>query len=222
MGVATTEADNLSESELSKLPWFGLILLLLAAVMGGCATIRVTDPYRTATEQFLMSEAASRSIDKLNATALRDRKVFLDSTYLFTTGQQATPEQIFILGELRAKLLATGVRLVDKREESQIIVEVRSGGIGVDRQEFLIGIPGISVPGGVGGPLPIATPELAIVKSTRQYGFANVAIVAYWSDTGEWIVSSGPFIGRTAREDFWFLGLGPRTSGNISTTDKPR
>lgn len=220
MGATTTAVDSSSGS--LKLPWPGVVFLLLMVVSGGCATIRVTDPYRTATEQFLMSEATSRSIDKLNATALRDRKVFLDSTYLFVVGQQATPEQIFILGELRAKLLATGVRLVSRREEAQVIVEVRSGGVGVDRQEFLIGIPGISVPGGVGGPLPIATPELAIVKSTRQYGYANVAIVAYWADTGEWIVSSGPFIGRTAREDFWFLGLGPRTDGNISTTDKPR
>jgi len=188
----------------------------------GCATIRVTDPYRTATEQFLMSEAVAHAIDRLNASALRDRKVYLDSTYLFTTSPQATPEQTFMLGELRAKLLATGVRLVDKREEAQIIVEARSGGVGVDRQEYLLGIPGLLIPGGVGGPVPLATPELAIIKSTKQYGYANVAIVAYWADTGEWIVSSGPFIGRTAREDFWFFGLGPRTDGNIATTEKPR
>jgi hypothetical protein len=198
-------------------------LALLMLMSGGCATIRVTDPYRTATEQFLMSEAVARSIDHLNAAALRDRKVYLDTTFLFTTNTQATPEQTFLLGELRAKLLATGVRLVNKREESQIIVEVRSGGVGVDRQEYLLGIPGILVPSGVsGGPVPMATPELAIIKSTKQYGYANVAIVAYWADTGEWIVSSGPYIGRTAREDFWFFGLGPRTNGNIATTEKPR
>lgn len=197
-------------------------MALLLMISCGCATIRVTDPYRTATEQFLMSEAVAHAIDRLNAAALRDRKVYLDSTYLFTTNTQATPEQTFLLGELRAKLLAAGVRLVDKRESAQIIVEARSGGVGVDRQEYLLGIPGISIPGGVGGPLPIATPELAIIKSTKQYGYANVAFVAYWADTGEWIVSSGPFIGRTAREDFWFFGLGPRTEGNIATTEKPR
>jgi len=220
VGITTTVGDTLAG--LSGWPRWGVVLVLLALGSGGCATIRVTDPYRTATEQFLMSEAAARSVDRLNAAALRDRKVYLDSTYLFTTGQQATPEQTFILGELRAKLLATGVRLVDKRELAQIIVEVRSGGVGVDRQEYLLGIPGLAIPGGVGQPLPIATPELAIIKSTKQYGYANVAIVAYWADTGEWIVSSGPFIGRTAREDFWFFGWGPRTEGNIATTEKPR
>jgi hypothetical protein len=202
--------------------WHGWCVILMLLFSGGCATVRVTDPYRTATEQFLMSEAVARSIDRLNATALRDRKVYLDSTYLFTVNTQATPEQTFLLGELRAKLLATGVRLVDKREDSQIIVEVRSGGVGVDRQEFLLGIPAILIPSGASGTVPMATPELAIIKSTKQYGYANVALVAYWADTGEWIVSSGPYIGRTAREDFWFFGLGPRTEGNIATTEKPR
>jgi hypothetical protein len=34
-------------------------------------------------------------------------------------------------------------------------------------------------------------------------------------DTGEVIASSGPFVGKTYREDLWILGAGPRTTGNI-------
>jgi hypothetical protein len=30
---------------------------------------------------------------------------------------------------------------------------------------------------------------------------------------------SGPFIGRTTRDDWWVFGFGPRTVGNIPTTD---
>src|SRR5436309_3549241 len=41
------------------------IVLLLAAA--GCATIRVTDPPRSATEQFLESEATRKAIDQLSA-----------------------------------------------------------------------------------------------------------------------------------------------------------
>ena len=65
-----------------------------------------------------------------------------------------------------------------------------------------------------------ATPELAIVKTTRQRGYAAVAFVAYWNDTGELVANSGPFIGRTEREDFWFFGLGPRTVGTIPPAEQ--
>jgi hypothetical protein len=49
-----------------------------------------------------------------------------------------------------------------------------------------------------------------------------VAFVAYRADTGEYVTSSGPYIGRTIRDDFWLFGLGPRTVGNIPTTEAPR
>ena len=63
--------------------------------------------------------------------------------------------------------------------------------------------------------MPVSTPELAILKSTKQRGFASVAIIAYRGNTGELIAQSGPFIGRTVRDDYWIFGLGPRTIGNI-------
>ena len=56
------------------------------------------------------------------------------------------------------------------------------------------------------------------MKSTKQRGFASVAFVAFWNDTGELIATSGPFIGRTFRDDFWFFGIGPRTVGDIPPT----
>jgi hypothetical protein len=191
-------------------------LLAVAISGGGCATIRSTDPPRTATEQFLMSEAASRAVEQLKNDPLRDRKVFLDPQYL--NASTLSQEQSFMLAELRARLLLGGVRLVQERKDAQIIMEVRSGGLSVDRLEFLLGIPSIYISGGTSpapGNLPVATPELALFKTTRQKGFASVAYVAYWADTGEVIANSGPFVGRTFREDLWILGAGPRTTGNI-------
>ena len=63
---------------------FGLVRLLLPAPLrrhellwvlpaGGCATIRVTDPPRTADEEFLLSEAARKCVGQLNVDPLRDR-----------------------------------------------------------------------------------------------------------------------------------------------------
>ena len=61
----------------------------------------------------------------------------------------------------------------------------------------------------------LVTPEIAILKTIKQKGYAGVAMVAYWADTGELIASSGPFVNVTHREDFWFFGFGPRITGDI-------
>lgn len=194
--------------------------------MSGCATIRVTDPPRTATEQFLMSGAVESAIDQISADTLRDRLVYIDTTYL-TTAWQTAPELSFLIGEFRAKLLEGGARIAPQREGAQIVLELRSGGVGIDRLEFLLGLPSIGLSGLVGGPAaanaaPVLTPELAILKSTRQYSFASVAFIAYWADTGELLVSSGPFVGRRYREDWWIFGTGPRTVGDIPPAERRR
>lgn len=183
-----------------------------------------------------MSQAVSRALAQLNVDALRDRKCWIETAYL--TGAEtivvngelrermfSTPEQAFATSELRERLLMAGARLVPKREQAEVVVEVRSGAIGVDRLDNLIGLPAIAASGLGGGAasgIPFATPEIALYKNTRQRGFASVAFVAYRTDSGEYVTSSGPYIGRTIRDDFWIFGLGPRTVGNIPTTEAPK
>jgi hypothetical protein len=189
---------------------------------GSCATVRVTDPPRSATEQFLETEATRRAIEQLSAEALRDRKTYVDTQYLISAAYP-TPENLFFVAELRNRLLTAGVRLVEKREQAQVVLEVRSGGIGIDRYEYLLGIPSVYLSkdiSGTGTQTPLATPELSFVKNTKQKGYSSAAFVAYWADTGELVASSGPFVGRTLREDWWFFGFGPRTVGNIPPAEK--
>lgn len=196
-------------------------ILLLAALtlLPACtSTIRTTDPARTATEQFLLSQAASLAVSQLTVEGLRGRRVFVDDQYF------AASESKFVLGELRNRLFLGGVQLVPERELAQVILEVRSGGVGIDRADYLLGLPSLVLSAGEDGDntstsTPIATPELALLKNINQVGVASVAFIAYWADTGEVVASSGPFIGRTTRDDWWVFGFGPRTVGNIPTTD---
>ena len=203
-----------------------LLLAPLVPLAGGCATIRVTDPAHTATEQFLMTVAAQRAVSQLSLDGLRDRLVYIDQTYLT---QQPSPQDLFLVAELRSRLLQEGVRLTLDRQTAEVVVEVRSGALGVDRLEYLLGIPATVLGGGgaagagatpAAGNIPIATPELSILKSTKQRGFASIAIVAYRANTGELIAQSGPFVGRTVRDDFWIFGVGPKTVGNIPPAEK--
>ena len=206
------------------------IVAAACVFFGGCATIRVTDPARTATEQFLESEAITRCVNQLAVDTLRDRKVYVDATYLVAAtqpilAQTPTQEQNFMIGELRAKLLLAGVRLVDRKEKAEVVLELRSGGIGIDRYDYLLGLPATDL-GGVPGVDSatstglLVTPQIAILQTIKQKGYAGVAMVAYWSDTGELIASSGPFVSVTHREDFWFFGFGPRITGDIPPAQK--
>jgi hypothetical protein len=197
-----------------------LVLMLLGPMLGGCATVRVSDPPRTATEQFLISQAATAAVQQLATSALFDREVWIDTTYFDSL------DAPFVLGELRAHLLTGGTRLVESRHEAQVIVEVRTGGVGIDRYDYLFGLPSLLIPASmtVGDPTgsgSLVTPELAIVKNLRQKGFASVALVAYWADNGELLAATGPFIGRSEREDWWFFGFGPRSSGDVVTVQDP-
>jgi hypothetical protein len=195
-----------------------IVSILAAGVLvAGCASVRVTDPPRTATEQFLLSVAASGAVDQLTFENLRGRNAYVDTTYF------AAAEQAFVLGRLRAHLLMAGVQITPDRSESDVVVEVRSGGVGIDRYDYLFGLPALFITGGPQtgpGQVPIATPELAIIKNQFQTGVADVAYVAYWRETGEVVASSGPFVGRAFRDDWWFLGLGPRSVGDIPPVER--
>jgi hypothetical protein len=188
-------------------------------VLGGCATQRVTDPARTATEQFLLSQAVTEAVKPLSFEILHGRRVYIDDRFF------GAPEKAFVLGELRAKLLLAGVQIAQTEPLAEIILEVRSAGIGIDRYDSLVGIPSLGAPGAAtsaasGVPaVGIITPELAIMKETKQVSFASVAYVAYWVDTGEVAASSGPFVGRAYRDDWWLFGFGPRTIGTIPPVD---
>jgi hypothetical protein len=185
----------------------------------GCATQRVTNPERTATEQFLLSQAVTEAVEPMSFEVLHGRRVYIDDRFF------GAPEKAFVLGELRARLLLAGVQVSQNEQTAEIILEVRSAGIGVDRYDSILGIPSIGVPsistgGTAAAPATaIITPELALVKEIKQVSFASVAYIAYWVDTGEVVASSGPSVGKAYRDDWWLFGFGPRTIGTVPPVD---
>jgi len=219
MGATERHERGLSARRIYVAGLVGVGLSCYLVILGGCANLRITDPSRTATEQFLLSQAAIEAVKPFSFTVLRGYKIFVEDTYF------AAAEKEFVLGELRAKLLLSGVQISIKREQAEIVLEVRSGGVGIDRYETLLGIPAIgtsaaAAAAGAGVPVAtIVTPEIALTKSVKQIGFASVAYIAYWADTGEVVDSSGPSIGKAYRDDWWFLGFGPRTIGTIPPVD---
>jgi len=194
---------------------FALTLGVVLIALTGCATQRVTNSERTATEQFLLSKAVTEAVEPLSFDVLHGRKVYIDDRFF------GAPEKVLVLGELRARLLLSGVQVAPDAKEAEIILELRSEGIGIDRYDSIIGIPSFGAPSAATSAatsvpmVGIVTPELAIVKETKQISFASIAYVAYWAGTGEVVASSGPSLGRAWRDDWWILNFGPRTVGTI-------
>lgn len=211
------------------------LLLLVFGLLpaGGCATIRVTDPPRTADEEFLLSEAARKCVAQLNVDPLRDRLVWVETEFVFSTTQPydqsfltnevRSPrfENAYLVAELRARLLQSGVRLAQTKEQAQVVLEMRSGGLSINRTDFNLGVPAVYIPGSSNSSFSsvvLSTPDLSLFKSIKQHGFGSIAFVAYWRDTGELLSVSGPFVGRTFRNDYFIFGFALPTIGNIPPT----
>src|SRR5436853_4624003 len=94
------------------------ILALLCLFLPACTYYRTTDPAVTADQQFLLSEATIRAVEQLSATALRDRLVYVDTTYLIG------PDNNFLVAEIRARLLVSGVRLTPNLGSAKVILEL--------------------------------------------------------------------------------------------------
>jgi hypothetical protein len=206
----------------------------MLGLLVGCATIRVTDSYQTADQQFLVTEAITKAVAKLSMEPLRGRSVWVTSDYAFSTTQpwdqsfftnevrSPSFEAAFLVGELRARLLQAGARLAPTRSQADVVLEVRTGALAINRVDFLLGLSAFSLPTSSGGNSSSVglstTSSLALYQNIKQNGFAAVSVVAYWQNTGELLATSGPFIGRTQRYDYLLFGYELPPVGDIPPT----
>lgn len=181
------------------------------ALWTGCGTTKWSDSPRTATEQLLVSDAVDRAISQIDFTALANQDVYVDTRYIVTA-----LDQNYVVSTLRQHMLASGCVIKDKPEEATYIVEVRSGGLGTNRQDLLFGVPATNVP--TPGLLPAgsaAIPEIALMKRTNQQAVCKIAVYAYERVSGRPVWQSGNRKVASRAKDSWFLGAGPFQKGNI-------
>lgn len=187
--------------------------LAIALMLGvaGCGTTRMSDTFRTGTEQLLLSTAIDRSINEMDFSTLTGKDVYFDPQYM-----RGVIDEGYIISSIRQKLLASGVYLKVNREEARYIVEARAGAVGTNRHDVLLGIPQVNVPGiaGVTGTASVI-PEIPFAKSTQQKGVAKLAVFAYNQQTGQPVWQSGTFPISADSRDTWVLGTGPFQRGTI-------
>ncbi len=177
----------------------GLALLFLA----GCTTVKKSDTARTGIEQLLISSAVDNALDKVDFRPFAGHSVFLEDKYIDCT------DKAYIVGSVRHRALRAGAKLVDKAEAADMIVEVRSGGVGTDDKESYVGTPQMSV-----SPL-LTIPETRFYSRSTQTGIAKIGIVAYDAKSRQALGHGGLARAQT-ENDYWSLmGIGPVNHGTL-------
>lgn len=184
-------------------------LFVFAIFCSGCGTMKTTNTSRTATEQLLVTNAIDKAIDEIDFRVLSGKTVFLDSA-----PASGATDTAYLSSAIRQQLMANGAQLKEKKEDAEIVVELRAGGIGTDENEVVYGIPELTAPTGITGG-SISLPEFAIAKKLGQTAYAKIAIFAYDRATGTPIWQSGTAQQEAKVKSLWVLGGGPYRKGEI-------
>ncbi|QDT18167.1 DUF6655 family protein [Alienimonas californiensis] len=171
----------------------------------GCATTRSSDTARTAMEQLLVSDAIDRSISKIDLRPLAGKNVFVDSQYLDCV------DKGYLISSIRHRVMTSGARLAAKAEEADVIAELRSGGVGTDRQQSYIGTPNISLP----GIAPVEIPEVKLWTRDRQMATAKIGLALYDAKTRQPLGSGGMSLARSDDNNTYLMGIGPWQNGTV-------
>lgn len=156
-------------------------------------------------EQLLISNAIDQSLDRVDFTPLQGHAVYFDTTLIDCVDKN------YIVSSTRSRILHAGGRIVDKAEESDVTIEIRSGGVGTDQSETFVGIPEMSMP----GPMPLTIPEIKMWSRSTQTGTAKLGLVAYHSKTRDIIGAGGTILARSDDSNSFFMGMGPWQSGSV-------
>jgi hypothetical protein len=175
----------------------------LFCLVAGCSATKQSNTARTAREQLLISNAVDSALSKIDFSALNGQKVFLEEKYLECS------DKGYVVSSIRHRAMYNGAHLVGKPEDADIVLELRSGGVGTDMADAYMGIPEIVLPG------MMTLPQVKFITRTNQSAVAKIGLVAYDAKTQE-ILGSGGVSAALSNDNNWFvLGMGPYQNGTL-------
>ncbi len=154
----------------------------------GCTTVRETTPARTATEQLLLSTATQNATEDRYFAWLTGKKVFIEDKY-FDSYDKGNA-----ISAIRERIAASGAFLVSTQGTADFIIEIRSAALSMNNSSTLVGIPAMTVPIPLAG--PVTTPEISLYKDSISDSIARFALYAYERESGKYVESAGPMVGK--------------------------
>jgi len=185
-------------------------IICIAALLAGCGALRETLPARSAMEQLVLSTAADRAIEMMPTNQLTCRRVFLDTSNLDCF------DKPYVVQRIEKAVLQHGGRLAVSREASDVVLGVASGGLSMDKRDYLLGMPSVPVPIPFASQ-PLVLPELAIFKTMSYKGKAKLLFTAVDPVTGGQLFEIPMCYGKSQDTYLWVLLFGP-----FQRTDLPR
>ncbi len=166
--------------------------------LSGCTSSMHTHPPRTAIEQLLLSTAVDNSLRGVEIPQVSGERVYVDA------GLLESYDRGYVIGSVRALLSENGALLQATPETADMIVEVRSGALGMDIANSLVGIPAIPIL--IPGAGSTEFPELVLYSSNKQNSVSKIALLGYRND-GENVFSTEPLVGSSHFNSYKFLLL---------------
>jgi len=180
-----------------------------ALICAGCGTTRQSDTPRTGIEQLLISTAVDQVLQQVDFSPLAGRNVYVESRYLDCVDKN------YIVASVRHHLLLAGARLKEKRDQADVVLELRAGAVGTDREDLLIGLNKLPLPQTQQLILPVALPDAPLITKSAQKATVKLGMVAYDARTGQLFADAGLQASVADHQQWIILGLGPIRSGSV-------
>jgi Family of unknown function (DUF6655) len=188
---------------MNRVYWIINVTVAICALQCGCASTQTSNTPRTAKEQMLLSNAIDQSLDKVDFSPLYGQRVFLDERYLDAV------DKGYIVGSLRHRIMVSGGVLATAADGADVVMEVRSGGVGTDSAESFVGIPKITLPG------MLTLPEIRLAERKTQLGYAKLGLVTYDANSGQVLGHGGMSLARSDDNNWQVFGVGPLQTGSL-------
>ncbi|MBC7968305.1 MAG: hypothetical protein H7Z17_20555 [Fuerstia sp.] len=180
-----------------------LLAVCLAVATTGCTNTSTSNTARTAKEQMLLSNAVDQSLDKVDFTSLSGQSVFVEDKYLECVDKN------YVVGSLRHRVMRAGGALAPAADAADVIMEVRSGGVGTDSTEMYLGVPSLPLPAGM------QTPEIRLSERKSQYGYSKLGLVVFDAKTKAVLGDGGMSMAQSDDNNWYVLGMGPWQDGTL-------
>lgn len=180
-----------------------LFLCGLFAALAGCSATKQSNTARTAREQLLISNAVDQALSKVDFSSLNGQKVFLEEKYLECT------DKGYVISSIRHRVMYNGAHIVGKADDADIVLELRSGGIGTDMADSYVGVPEIVLPG------MMTLPQVKFITRTNQSAVAKIGLVAYDAKSQEMLGGGGVSSALSDDNNWFVLGMGPYQNGTL-------
>lgn len=180
-----------------------LLVILAGGLTHGCTSLKTTNTARSSTEQLLISNAVDQALDKIDFRPFSGSAVYLEEKYVDGV------DKAYVISSIRHRILYSGARLVDKAEDSQVVLEPRTGVVGTANNESFVGIPEITLPG------MLTLPEIRVATRTQQVGVVKIGITAFDPKTRVSLGAGGMTLAQSDDTNLSIFGVGPFQSGTI-------